>query len=520
MRRMRWMKNKNGLLVLLSAFLSALPYTVPALFFLSWFSFVPLILVLMKERGKIRTDLGYAFLFGFFYYLFTYWWFWVLYPMDFAGVSKGEALLIVLLGWAGISLLHGSLFLLVGLAVHFAKKLHRRSFTAAAFLLAFLLCEWITSLSPLAFPWVRLCAGQFRAPLLIQSAAVWGVYGADLLILTVNVFLSFVILSSGRRRLIPAALAVFLFSGNFLFGAIRMGAFEKETNTVRVAAVQGNILSGDKWSDTGFDRCFDTYYGLTENLTEDVDLIVWPETALPVTLNGSSFSHIVEELQLLSEKCGAPILTGAFWKQEKGESNAAVLISPTNVSEPYAKRHLVPFGESVPYRDVLEKVFPFLTDINMLSEDVAAGDNAGLFTTDKGKVGTLICFESIFPELAADSVGQGAHFLAVITNDSWYKDSPAVYQHLSHAVLRSIECGRSTVRAANSGVSALIDPCGRILQELGPLKQGVVIGEIPYSEADTAYSSIGDRILPVYGVVLAVWCGVCLIVKRRRHGGK
>ncbi|MBP5289667.1 MAG: apolipoprotein N-acyltransferase [Clostridia bacterium] len=508
-------------MVLFSALLSALPYSVPSLFFLSWFSLVPFFLALTRDYNRFRSNLWLGFLFGFSYHLFTYWWFYTLYPMDFAGVSEGVSLLIVLLGWAGISLLHGCLYVLPGAAVYFAKKTRFAAFSAGAFALAFLGAEWITELGPLAFPWIRLSIGQFRAPILLQTASFWGVYGVDLLILAVNMLFALTILRKSRHRFIAGAMALCLFALNLGFGFIRFmsfDAFEAENTPVSVAAIQGNILSGEKWGDNSVARCMETYLDLSESSPDDTELIVWPETAIPTDLSRDYNRDVLRNISALSRKTGVPVLTGAFWTLEDRRANAAVLVTHSGVSAPYAKRHLVPFGEAVPYRGFFEAVFPFMTEINMLSEDLVPGSSPAVMETDKGALGCLICFESIFPSLARDSAAAGADAFAVVTNDSWYKDSPAVYQHLAHAALRSIENGRYTVRAANSGVSAIIDPRGSIRQELGPLQKGIVSGQIRMSEIRTGYTSAGDIVLPLYAGLVCLWGLVLLIRSRRRHG--
>ncbi len=443
-----------------------------------------------------------------------------MYPMSFLGVSRGLAAFLVLISWTGASLLHGCLFVLPGLCVHFAKKTRSRLFCGAVFAASFVLTEWITELSDLAFPWVRLSAGQFRAPVLLQSAAVFGAYGTDLLILLVNVLLALVILYREKKRILAGAFAASLFLSNLGFGALRMGILTGKGETVEIAAVQGSILSGDKWEEGGTQHCLDVYTALTEDLPDGMDLVIWPETAVPVDLSRSWNEDVLQSISDLSENIGAPILVGTFWTRDGESINAAAVITKQEVSEPYAKRHLVPFGEAVPYRALFETVFPFLKDISLLSDDLVAGTEATVFETPAGNCGAVICFESIFPDLVRDSVKGGAEVLVIVTNDSWFKDSPGVYQHLSHAVLRSIENGRSTVRAANSGVSAIIDPCGAITAELGPLEKGVVTWSVALSDNNTLYTRTGNVILPAALLAVAVWAVVLALGERRRHDRK
>jgi len=151
----------------------------------------------------------------------------------------------------------------------------------------------------------------------------------------------------------------------------------------------------------------------------------------------------------------------------------------------------------------------------MLSSDLAAGSGAQIMKTEQGNYGCIICYESIFPHLVRESVGEGAQMLVILTNDSWYEDSPAVWQHLAHAVFRSVENARSTVRCANSGVSALIDSRGRIIKELGPLEQGTVSGTLSFSEETTLYTTLGRPVLPLFFWGVCIRC-VVLSVRERR----
>ena len=120
-----------------------------------------------------------------------------------------------------------------------------------------------------------------------------------------------------------------------------------------------------------------------------------------------------------------------------------------------------------------------------------------------GKIGGLICFDSIYETLTLDSVREGAQLLALATNDSWYQDSAAVYQHNRHAVLRAVESGRYIVRAANTGISSIIRPTGEITASLAPLKAGVVTGDVYFRSDRTVYSIVGN--------VIVLFCGAWLL---------
>ena len=142
-------------------------------------------------------------------------------------------------------------------------------------------------------------------------------------------------------------------------------------------------------------------------------------------------------------------------------------------------------------------------------------------TRSCGRVGRLVCFDSIYPELARDSAKSGAEMLILSTNDSWYLDSPAVYQHNYHAVLRSVENGRWTLRAANTGISSIISPEGRVTDMLDPLTKGYIVGSACFESERTLYSHIGDSFafLCALAVIFAAIFRAADIIRSKKRGG-
>lgn len=488
--------------------------TFPSLFFLSWVAFVPLFLVILRESGKgpLLRAAGRGVFFGFFYHAFVYFWFLWMYPLDFAGLTGAESVFVVILGWLGISLIHGVLFAVPTLLCHWvAKRLPSTPFLLFTAVFAFLLAEWVTELSPLAFPWVRVSLGQYRAPILIQLASVLGIEGVDLLILSVSAFLAWGLFCEKNHRapILLSAAAVFL--SNLVFGFALLSR-DAGGESLTVTSLQGCILAGEQWS--GESSALETYTEMTESVPEETELVVWPESAVPVNLYLSN--SLQDEYLLLSERIDKPILMGCFWKMDGKSTNSAVLVNEGTISEAYTKRHLVPFGEYLPYRDVLSRILPVLGEINVLKSDLAQGTDSALFSLNEKKLGGIICFESVFPSLVRESVRDGAEILVVMTNDGWYKDSPAVYQHLAHAVFRSVENGRSTVRCASSGVSAFIDETGRIQSELGPLQRGTLTERVTFSDSVTPYTAMGRITLPVLAALFFFGFVTLFALERRR----
>ncbi len=500
------------LLALAAGLLTALPLLFDGLFLLPWFSLVPFFLIVRKKRSAYRH--GLVFSLG--YYAVLYHWFCYLYPLDFAGFDKTGSILVVAVAWIGISLLQG-----IGTAFvpffyrHLTKK---RKAIFAPFAAASLWCvmEWLQTQFWFGVPWGRLAVTQYTKLPLIQSASLVGSLGIGFLMVLVNGFLALAVeeWQKSRSWKQPAALvAALLFAANLGYGMIAAAIPLKGENTFVAAAIQGNIASGDKWADDSLATSLAIYTKLTEQAVEEkgASLVVWPETVITTDLSASG-SQTRRAIGDLAARVKAHIAVGAYYTEDGNRYNAIYLFEPDGtVNETvYQKRHLVPFGEYLPMREVIEVVLPFLADINMLSSDLAQGDSPELFDSDLGTIGALVCFDSIYETLTLDSVRDGANLMVLSTNDSWYKDSAAVYQHNGHAVLRAVETGRFFVRAANTGISSIITEKGRILSSLDPLVTGYTASEVSTHAHATPYTVIGNLIVWLSFGYITVLAGLCI----------
>ena len=202
------------------------------------------------------------------------------------------------------------------------------------------------------------------------------------------------------------------------------------------------------------------------------------------------------------------LLVGAFSEKEDKTYNSIFKCTKKGVfADYYNKQHIVPFGEFLPYRALLELIFPAFSNMNLLGNDLTAGKNETPIITEKVKIAPLVCFDSVFPQLCRKQVKEGARLVAVSTNDSWYKTSRALNQHAYHSVMRAIENNVSVVRSANTGISMTINPYGEITNSLGAYKTGAVCDKLPITSKVTLYTKIGDVIVPI-GAFLLVFFAV------------
>ncbi|MBE6634222.1 MAG: apolipoprotein N-acyltransferase [Ruminococcaceae bacterium] len=487
------------------AMLTALTLVIPQIGLLEWFSMIPLFCAVFfngdnHEKSPFRAY-GYGFLTIFLYYFVIYHWFVALYPLEFAGLEPAAAIAVILAGWLGLSLLQA----LPGGLIFVAYAAWNRTQTVSKhpilkpllFSALWIVFEWSSTLGWTGVPWGRLCLGQAELLPMLQSASLFGSYGVSLLILLVNGLLAYALFYRLKETLC-CALAAGLFLGNLLFGVIRVNTDFSDGIGVKAAVIQGNINSHEKWTANSDDRMMQIYGDLTREAAEQgARLIVWPETTITRSLNRSqSMRQFVSEL---ARETNVTLLVGALYYDDTSETeyNSLYLVTSNGeISEQrYDKRHLVPFGEYVPMRSLFTLLIPPLAELSILGEDLSAGKDPALLTTEWGEIGSLICFDSIYETLTLDSLRQGANLLVISSNDSWFFDSAAVYQHQSHARLRAVESGKYLVRSANTGISTVMTPSGELLAWIPPLEEGYAVCDVYFTDRATLYSVIHNLLV-------------------------
>jgi apolipoprotein N-acyltransferase len=242
--------------------------------------------------------------------------------------------------------------------------------------------------------------------------------------------------------------------------------------------------------------------------------MVWPETAVPFFLRREP--ELGARVRALAAATGVPMLVGSPDLGADGLLyNSAFLIGTDGrLMGRYDKRHLVPFGEYVP----LQRVFFFLDKLVTGIGDFGRGGSATVFVGDSGRFSVMICYEVIFPAEVRGFTRAGAQFLVNITNDAWFGRSGAPYQHLAMAAIRAVENGSYLIRAANTGVTAIIAPTGEILGQTPIFTEATLTGTIRLRQRHTPYVRYGDVV--AWGcLVFLVGYTLVLVGARRRVGG-
>ena len=471
----------------LGGVLTALTVICPSLGALEWISLVPAAVAILGIASDPEIKLGRVYGYGLFffmsYYCVIYHWFVTLYPLEFTGMSRWAAVVVVIAGWFGLSLLQA----LTGGLIFVALALLGKSWIVrrGALLLPALagglwgIFEWSQTFFWTGVPWGRLGIGQSKLLLMLRPSSLFGSYFVTFMIVAVNFTLALCLLEKHKVKLYSVCAAALLVCHLALGVAATLMYIPDEENGFVAAAIQGNISSSEKW-DMSPDDILDVYEQLTlEAAKEGAELIVWPETAIPIDMVHNPAR--IERIRSIARSSDCDILVGIFTSDDSGQDRNSLVLFRKDGSvgeQMYSKRYLVPFGEYVPMRTVIQTLIPPLTEIAMLGEDLIAGEDSGIIDWNGSKLGSLICFDSIYETATLTSVRDGADIIILSTNDSWFFDSAAVYMHNAQAVMRAVESGRYVVRAASTGVSGVITPAGNIVEELDALHTGCVISRV------------------------------------------
>lgn len=465
--------------LVLAGVLTGLSFPPVPLGLFAWVGLVPLIDAWLKSPSPLRSAYyGFLWSLGFLlvimYWLAfnygTYWW--------AATMSMFAAVLVLSLN-----------YIVIG---WWFSWLHTRWGRIALWVLPLLwmTVEFLRSFGTLGFPWVTLANSQTGFPLLIQNAEIFGIYGISFWIVLINVVL--VELKDAAEKRVPALVLAGVFLLPWLSGWLLQP--EVPEPTVRVGVVQPNVNAAEKWKPEIRHQHIDQLISLTRAAAVDSPAVVfWPEAATPAYLRRGGRQYlrqIQEELRILD----VPVVTGMpdYNRWPDGQVryyNAVGFIDSAGLRDTqYNKIHLVPMGEYVP----LSKWIRILNSINLGQGNFTPGEEYTVFEVDSIPFSVGVCYETTFPGLNRRFVRAGASFLVGVVNDAWYRTTSGPYQHAAQARYRAVEFRRPVVRAANTGISMVIDQAGRIVTRLGLNKEGVFTADIAPGTGLTFYARFGD----------------------------
>ena len=395
--------------------------------------------------------------------------------------------------------------------------------------------EWIRSWIFTGLPWNLAGSSQWRLLPLIQICEYTGVYGISFLIVLVNLALAFAlerIRQNGIRHFYPLLFSLALVSACITFGIRRMAGYSgtsgrmgENLKTARIGVIQPHLSQRRTGGREKTLEAIKVCAGLSDRLLDrgNPDLIVWPETAVPVPVNSVDplAQYYREEIARLGRKGNRPLLLGAITlKNDLSEPggiavyNSAVLVRPVlDVADTYSKVHIVPFGEYVPFG----RQFPVLNRMVGMGRNLTSGPEFRPLEILPGlRAGISICYEDIFPYISRIHARKGANSLLVVTNDAWYPTSNEPIQHFVNSLFRAVETRLPMIRIGNSNYSVVIAPTGEVTETLfrtpdgkpdpGIRKRGCGVMTFSYQDfpKQTFYTRHGNLFIGICFVVFAV----------------
>ncbi|OPY82398.1 MAG: Apolipoprotein N-acyltransferase [Smithella sp. PtaU1.Bin162] len=479
---------------------------------LAWIALIPLFWATMKETTSLRQGLLLGFITGLICNIgVIYWIAYVVVNYGYLPLYQG---IIVMLLLACYLSLYTALFT-AGLVVCCRRKISL-CFAAPAL---WICLEYCKSYFLTGFPWENLGYSQYLNNYLIQFADVFGVFGISFLIVLANAALFEVVSKRSKKEFIFLAAVALIIISVLVYGVNRSKYVEeylRKAKGIEVSLVQGNIDQSVKWNEKFQKETINIYEEITlSSLPIAGSLIVWPETALP--FNYQDVNVYQKQVRGISLKAKSWFIFGSTsYENSKTNTdyyNSAYLLSPDgDIKGKYNKVHLVPYGEYVPLRNV----FPFIKKLTAGMGDFTAGTGYNTLVMGDKKIGILICYEGILPFAARTYKKAGAELLVNITNDAWFGATSAPFQHFSMTIFRAVENRLYLVRAANTGISAIVDPNGKIAAETSIFEKTSLKGNIKYSTIKTIYAQYGD-ILVFACFSLIIICCFALFFKRREN---
>jgi apolipoprotein N-acyltransferase len=478
----------------LSGLLSSLAFA-PLFFLPTLFLFSYLIYKLSLSKNYLET-MKISFLFGFGHFITSLYW------ISFAlFVYIDEFWWLIPFSLFGLPLFFSSFFVGASLISHNFRKYH---FYPIIFSLSFLFMEWVRSFLFTGFPWNVLSYSIAFSNILAQFFSIVGIYGMSFAILYISTSGFYIYKKQYREFFINFIISISLIVSMSFYGYFRLKNNSTEFMNIKVRLVQPSIKQSDKWDEKEFWNNLESHIQLSQHKADKLDIIIWSESAMIAPFE---IKLVQDRITNLLKETSSILITGGISYSDFLKDNSEIYVSlygidieksETKKIFEYYKSHLVPFGEYIPFKNILN-----MKKITKGMVDYTSGKRKILYLNKYNlKINPLICYESIFPDLVRDNM-QDADIIINVTNDSWYGNSSGPYQHFYMNKIRAIENGIGMLRSSNNGISAIIDPVGRVINSLSINEISFIDNYIPKKLNNrTIYSQYGDIVALIFIILI------------------
>ena len=520
------------------------PFPMP-LTILLFFGFVPYFYVIEKRQSLAEINRA-TYLTSFIFNLITIYW---------VGSWQREADTFLMISGALLIFVNPIFFLIPSTLLYFARKVFPNR--NLIYLLPFFwgAYEYLYMITDMSFPWLTLGNGLAKFTAFIQVSDIIGVIGLSLLIIYINIFFYKTLINikvSKKKSVYYSLAAITIFVAVLGYGFYKLSTFKESGKKIRVGLIQPNLDPWEKWEGGNLNELTSLYISLSQQaVSKGAKLIVWPETALPVFLLDGYNRDVIDSIYAFLRKNNVYLITGMpdIRYYTAGENmpadavkvnganlyytmyNGILLFSPDSPRiQRYGKSKLVPFGERVPF----VSTFPFLgnlikwgvgisgwnvgRDTSNFSLPCLIGQSANnkISSNDSIYINCIVCYESIYPYYVANFVKRGAELIAVLTNDSWYGNSSGPYQHKDISILRAVENRRTVIRAANGGISCVIDPLGNTIIQSELFTKTYIVSDVSLEDTETFFTR-HSLIIPQLCLIFSISISGLFLMKKIRR---
>ena len=442
--------------------------------FLAWFSLVPLIISLEKENS-LKGTLSQVFVWSFLYHLIFFFWIADNIGLDSQILRYLTMLLVVFVLTINIILIYA--------IYYYFKKYSKFNNIIYTLPIIIVSIEYLRSLGFYGSIWNSLSYTQIDYLLISQNIEYTGIYGITFWIVLINVSIYKIFSQFNQKNIILLSIFFIL---PWISGFIIKNNYINDISQIRIKLIQPNISLYEKrqFLSSSLDKMIALS---TKSHNDSIDLILWPESSISSSFlkEGSYNSNISSNMNNFLRNSQASLVAGSDLRLSNKKYNSSILFQSDSIAAIYHKQKLVPNVERTP--SIFSKIG---LDFDLMN--FAIGEELSMFSIDGINFASMICIESVFPDLTRQFVYNGAEFITYIVNDGWYPRNPQLEQHARRCIYRSIENRRSIIRCANTGISMVVNPYGNITHKLEFNKEGVIEADIITSTKKTFYTKYGD----------------------------